>query len=307
MNGHRLMPSVGRVAALEGDLDRAVRRARGPRLRKVALQPLRHLASRVLDLAAKTANTAIRCSVRTFWGRSLTVALPDPVSSFLFRYGFFEENVTRIMLRQLAPGHVVFDVGAHVGYFSALAADVVGRSGAVHAFEPAEQTRQILSRNLGALDQVRVVPSAVSERTGEMQLNDFGPAFASFNSLRDARVSAALCHGLQRRTYSVSAISIDDHVRDLGVEPDLVKIDAESAELLILRGMANTIAKSRPAIIVEVGDFDVAGAGSSTEIIEHLRSLGYRVWEMDVARRALVPHVSRNRYGYDNLLFVADH
>ena len=85
----------------------------------------------------------------------MTVVIPEPVSLTLIRYGFYQENVTRMLLRHLRPGDVFVDVGAQFGFFTLLASSIVGSSGQVHAFEPTRGTFELLERNLGRRGNIR--------------------------------------------------------------------------------------------------------------------------------------------------------
>ena len=79
-------------------------------------------------------------------------------------------------------------------------------------------------------------------------------------------------------------------------------IDAESSEMHVLRGAERTIDRFHPRIIVEVGDFDLAGVASSSELVRSLLALGYRAYERSQCDVRL--HEPRATYGYGNLLFV---
>jgi|GEM_PF-4406551 len=53
--------------------------------------------------------------------------------------GCFDYEIRRLIENYLKPGDVFLDVGANMGYFTAVAANVVGPQGQVHSFEPAFQ------------------------------------------------------------------------------------------------------------------------------------------------------------------------
>jgi len=68
----------------------------------------------------------------------------------------------------LQPGDLFIDVGAHIGYFSVLAASLVGKTGQVFSFEPIAENRKYLEHNIeiNYLENVRIIPQVVSNRTG---------------------------------------------------------------------------------------------------------------------------------------------
>ena len=59
----------------------------------------------------------------TFWGGRMEIVVPEAVSTQIFRYGFFEEDVCLFLLKSLRPGMVCVDVGAHFGFFTLLASE----------------------------------------------------------------------------------------------------------------------------------------------------------------------------------------
>ena len=67
-------------------------------LRKVMGRPVRLLSSKALEWWCLRRGRVVGRTARTFWGEPIRVILPDPVSLTLYRYGFFEEELTRIFL-----------------------------------------------------------------------------------------------------------------------------------------------------------------------------------------------------------------
>src|SRR3954468_7704103 len=68
--------------------------------------------------------------------------------------GTYQPEVTALLRRLLREGDVLIDVGANIGYLSAVGLSLVGRSGAVHAFEPVPRYLERL-RSLAALNPSR--------------------------------------------------------------------------------------------------------------------------------------------------------
>jgi FkbM family methyltransferase len=286
----RLVEDLERRAALRGRSRLRRARRHGPRVALVRTAGVFHrLTGRALDVRA-----------RLFWGEEMTVRLPEPVSSFLFAYGYFEPSLTSYILRELEPGGTFYDVGAHQGYFTRLAALAVGREGAVHSFEPTPSTFGLLEANTRGLSNVKVNQAAVSDATGEAQLVDFGPARSAYNSLFGATSEAVQdLRRAPRRDVVVPAITLDDYVRT-GPRPDFVKIDAEGAEFDIVRGMRRILEEDRPKLSLEVGDH--VGGAPSRVVLEHLIGSGYLPHEL--RHGEVAPHVLRDKYEYDNILLI---
>jgi FkbM family methyltransferase len=239
---------------------------------------------------------------RTFWGERMAVTLPEEVSIALRRTGFVEYELSAFLLRTLAPGATFVDVGAHVGYFTLLASRCVGAAGQVLAFEPTASTARVLARNTRGRGNVRVVEAAVWSAAGELVLNDHGVAYSAYNSAFQSRLPAAVRARTAITTRRVPAVLLDDYSAATGVRPDVVKVDAESAELHVLRGMRRLLAEQRPVVTLEVGDLGVPGAPLSRDLVQAMADQGYQACELVDGRP--VPHRVRRSYDYDNLVFL---
>lgn len=71
------------------------------------------------------------------------------ISSHLMLEGYWEMWVTEAMMRHVRPGMTVLDIGANLGYFTMLLADLVGPAGRVLAFEPNPEMAGRLRRSIG--------------------------------------------------------------------------------------------------------------------------------------------------------------
>ena len=257
----------------------------------ILIAALRRLPAPVLPVTA-----------RTFWGAPMTVVLPEAVSGELARFGFVEENLTVALLSYLRPGATFLDVGAHFGFFSLLAAHLVGAGGRVHAFEPVPGTFKVLRRNVSR-HGVTAINAAVWHEPSEIEINDFGPGLSAFNSVRSPRCGNS-GKATQRKSQliRVRAITIDGYTAERYLRPDFVKIDVESAEFEVLQGMERVLRESRPVVSLEVGDYDVAGARPSSDLVEHMIARDYEAFEY--AGGEFREHRIRSRYAYTNILFV---
>jgi FkbM family methyltransferase len=260
--------------------------------------PLRH-GRVVYDLARGPHE--VTC--RIFTGRAMRVIVPEIVGTQLLRYGIIEPPVSRLLVERLAPGMVCFDVGAQYGYHSLVAAELVTPGGTVVAFEPGRDAVRLLRSNAEPAGNVIVENVAVGERSGSVELHDFGVRNSSVNTIRTtARLPENERRRLRDVSYAVGVTTIDDYVAATGLAPDVVKIDAEGSELSVLRGMADTLRRAAPIVTLETGDYAGTDAPRTVESIEHLERLGYECLEFSGG--SLRPHERRRSYTYDNLFFV---
>ncbi len=260
--------------------------------------------SKLLELLARRFETSFRRRARLPWGDRINIVYPDTTSLDISRFGFYEEGLTRMVLDYLKPGMTFLDVGAHIGYYTMLEAWLVGDQGQVHSFEPTPGTFALLQSNAGNKTNVILNPVAIASESGTIGFNDYGPSLMGSNSRFTARADAGKLKRIQPVKYEVPATTIDEYVETNGLAPHFVKIDAESSEHEILRGMQNTLSRHRPAVSVEVGDMDIEGVPPSRELIEFLSERGYQAHEF--GSHGIVKHQVRDRYEYENVLFLPD-
>lgn len=254
-----------------------------------------------MEHTARLLRRGIRVRARTFWGGTMHVILPERVSTSIHRYGFFEPDLTRIVLECVRPGMVFYDIGAHFGYYSLLASELVGPAGHVCSFEPTSSTFEVLVANLASRGNATQVNRALWSEPKVLRFRDYGLRDAAFNSLGDERVSDNMARSASAREYEVQTITIDEYVRSTGQAPAFVKMDAEGAETAILLGMAETLKTHRPLVTVEVGDQTDETGSKSREIIDQLLASDYVPFEWRNDR--LEEHVPLDRYVHNNLLF----
>jgi hypothetical protein len=145
---------------------------------------------------------------------------------------------------------------------------------------------------------VRVVPLAAWDATERLTLQDFGWRQSSFSSVAAARVN-----GKQRfESIEVEAVAVDDWLGAHGMVPDFIKIDAESAEQRVLRGLRCTIEQHHPILSLEIGDYNLPGVPRSAELIQSIVEQGYDAFEYRDG--TFVKHRLADGYAYDNLIFM---
>jgi FkbM family methyltransferase len=194
-----------------------------------------------------------------------------------------QERLTRHFVRLLRSGDCVIDIGANVGYYTMVAAHLVGPAGCVHAFEASPQTAECLEANavLNPHANIHVHTQAVIDRCGE---TEFFMATAE-------RTGYASIRNLGEQTAAVSTVPTIalDSMLDALPPTRLVKIDVEGAELLALEGMRGLVERDRPHFILEIDDAFLRELGASArEQCDFLTDRGYELHRI-AARGELVP------------------
>ncbi len=178
--------------------------------------------------------------------------------------GQYETRELELMRRCVQPGNVVYDLGAHAGYYSLAAARAVGPAGRVFAFEPdatnLADLRFHVARN--DLKQVEVVPHPVGLKHGDAV--GFGGGASSF----EGHVVAG---------GDLRLVSIDGWRAETGAPPpDFVKMDVEGFELEALDGALGVLGQLNAVWTVALHGVDqVIGS------LRRLRAAGYRVFDFD--------------------------
>jgi FkbM family methyltransferase len=180
--------------------------------------------------------------------------------------GTSEPVIQELLGSLLAPGAVFFDIGANVGFFSVIAARMVGPTGTVVAFEPLPANVVGLRANAArnGMDQVRVIAAAVGDRAATVALQvTSDPTHAR---LREVRERDDAIDELE-----VPMVTVDELV-DAGVipPPTVIKLDVEGAEVAALRGMTGTLRRHRPTVVCELH-------GTNRQVGAVLRDSGYVV------------------------------
>jgi FkbM family methyltransferase len=183
------------------------------------------------------------------------------LAAYLAFHGPLEPGVTKFFRSLIKPGMVVVDVGAHFGWYTLQAARQLAGRGKIHSFEPTPHTFALLRQNIqvnGFLETgvVELHEAAIAERSGMA-------SFAMY--AEDSTHNTLFPGGDCVQMIEVRALSLDEALEN---EPqvDVVKIDAEGAEPLILRGLRKILERnSHVRILMEFAPGNLRRAGFSAE------------------------------------------
>ncbi len=216
-------------------------------------------------------------------GEDLEVLAPKGGAGALIYYMGYSEPETAAFVRNfLKPGMVFWDVGAHIGEYSLLAARQVGPEGKVEAIEPQPAIRHFLKANieLNGFQNIRVHGYAASAQRGEATLVlSEEPTMAHLQNGRGAGSRPA------SKEIRVPTISLDAFLKFTSSVPHLVKVDVEGAEKLVLNG-ANSLlsidSESAPVWVMEHSPHNCSANGySAASLLETFTAAGYRVYSLE--------------------------
>jgi FkbM family methyltransferase len=191
-------------------------------------------------------------------------------------YDIILSDVFRRTLRQ---GDIVIDVGANVGYVSAVAASYVGPSGEVHGFEPLPECFERLQvlQALNPRHKLVFTNAALGEKPGALSIS-YDPRGGSRN--------ATLVPGYSNpRNVQVPVMCLDDYVsvnicRSERIK--VIKIDVEGFEFPVLLGAEKFLARSacRPLIVCEIKPYELRKCGFTIEMFDrYMKKFGYHAYD----------------------------
>ena len=170
----------------------------------------------------------------------------------------FEDDVTQLLRQELRPGDTCVDVGANVGWFTAIAARTVGPSGKVIAVEPTPATVVMLRSTVAAngFQNVTVLAAAAAAKPGVLKLHL--ARLGENNSINDL--------GFNHGTVDVPAVRLDDVITG---PVHLIKIDVEGYETEVLAGLSRTL-RENPGVrlVIECDQALLKAAGTDAATLK---------------------------------------
>ena len=201
-------------------------------------------------------------------------SVPSGVGWTCFTQGVWEPHVERALRQIIHPGDTTFDIGANIGYFSAVMAQCVKPNGKVFSFEPVPTTFRQLVTGLTAsgFQNVTAFPFALGAESGEFAMNH-DPNFPGGDSLYQWNTVHETNHAIQIHVRTLDALVEDGSVP----QPDVIKIDIEGHEMAALQGARTLLTEAQPLIVMEFNKNLATLAGwSLQEMSDMLRSCGYQ-------------------------------
>jgi FkbM family methyltransferase len=215
------------------------------------------------------------------------------LSNWLFGRKFdpynWHDNGEKWLLNRLAAFRpsTIFDVGANVGDWSALAHQAIPNA-QIHSFEIIDGTYAALRKRLSNHRGVHLNNFGLSDKSGTitMRLFDSSNGLASHVAFPHGSYSEAVCP--VRRG--------DEYMRDNGIERiDFLKIDVEGAEHLVLNGFGTAIGSGQIDVIqFEYGKVNILTHFLLGDFYDFLEARGYSVGKL------FPDHVDFRAYRFDD-------
>lgn len=199
----------------------------------------------------------------------LFLDVPEGLSKI---YTNFEPCTSQTIRDHLRAGDIFLDIGANFGFFTVLAASIVGPSGRVHAVEASPEVLPILTGNTKAFPNVTIIPQAAGDRTGVTE----------FHMTEDFVNSGIAMSPFIAESKKIS-VPLDTLDNILGRDPDFtgridfIKCDVQGDELAVLEGLRKTIqSNAHLHLIVEWAPAWMNNAGFDAKSVpDVLKGLGF--------------------------------
>jgi FkbM family methyltransferase len=155
------------------------------------------------------------------------------LASFIMTNNDYEPETRQAVENLLNDGDIFVDLGANIGFFTLLAARLVGPDGKVFAFEPTPSTRTYLTRNVfdnNYTDRVVIESFAISDKRGKAKFSITPLSICNSITIGES--------ALGEQEIEIETISLDEYFSQKGIKKvDLIKMDIEGQELAAIRGM----------------------------------------------------------------------
>ena len=208
-------------------------------------------------------------------GRKMFTQNNDGLALSIFK--IYEPNQTKIVKKYVHEGDVVIDVGAHVGYYTLLMAQLVGKNGKVYSFEPDPVNFELLKKSveINGFENVVLIQKAVSDTTEKIKLF-LGDNDSAINRIYDAKLGDA------KKSIDVESVTIDEYFKENDKLFNFIKIDSEGSEAKIINGMEKFLTKNRKLIMMtEFFPFLIKKSGDEPkQYLKSLENSGFELYNI---------------------------
>lgn len=284
------------------------------RLGRLMHDPARYLSMQFFQQFIYPVNHKARLErAKTFFGYEMEVLLPAATDIYLTggKTHDSEIRLAKFMINTLKPGYIYIDIGAHFGYYTLLAADLIGETGKVYAFEAAGKTYEVLKRNTEMLKQVQALHNAVSNQEETITFYEFPILYSEYNSMDIAQFQReGWIKKYKPEKTEVRAVTMDLFNETILKAPDFVKIDVEGAEDKVIAGSMKLLQQHSPVIVMEFLSSERHNT-AHTRAVTLLYQQRYQPWAIDKdGKLKQVADISfymrQNKFDSDNIVFIKE-
>jgi len=196
----------------------------------------------------------LRGPLRAF--KLITGAASGKVKGISYVFNLSETRRLNLTKKIIPTDGICFDVGANIGIYTILFSKF---SKSVYSFEPSPGNLRFLYKMLeiNKIKNAQVIRSAVADFIGVC-------SFKESNSCATGKLD-------EKGNLKVKVTTLDEFSAKSNIQPDLIKIDVEGAELSVLKGAKNCILNKHPIIVMETHGHEIKKG-----CLEYLLKMNYR-------------------------------
>lgn len=206
-------------------------------------------------------------------------------SVLVMYHGAYEISTIEIMRKLLNKDDTFIDVGANIGYLSAIAMGFVGKTGQVHSFEPVPKYFKRLKDLAVANKEYKIVVNqyALGDKEETLRIDITGLAGIGMSTM----ILGLRKKKLIEETIKVPVCRLDRYIKEKNVgSVSLIKIDVEGFEFPVLKGLSGYFKTGHhPAIICEITPVAYPLLGYSLgQLSKYMEKHNYHAFSFDNAK-----------------------
>ncbi|NUQ22341.1 MAG: FkbM family methyltransferase [Saprospiraceae bacterium] len=286
--------------------------ATASKLRRLLARPFRYVFSiGFKKIIYPFTKKGIIRKTRTFFNSEMYVVLPAGTDIYLTggKSHDSEIRLARFLINYLKAGDTFVDVGAHFGYFSLLAAFLTRSNGLVFSFEASKSTFLLLNKNTQNEANITCLNNAVSDKKETLKFYEFPVLYSEYNSVDISQFEGEKwIVKYKPQEIQVEAIRLDDFIIEKNLQPNIIKIDVEGAELKVILGMKKLLEASDELFIVMEYLHPDRKNTAHRQAAEIMKNVGYHAYLIENAG-GLIPiddidgYLQKNELESENVVF----
>lgn len=194
-------------------------------------------------------------SVKIFSGKKMIILLPAATDIYITggKSHCSEISLAKFLIHNLKEGETFWDIGAHYGYFSSIAADLVGANGCIVAIEASATTFAILQQNIASIPNATCFRNAISNINEPITFYELPNKYSEYNSTDMSQFeNEAWFQKIKTQKQVVDALTLDQLLFQTEHRaPQIIKIDVEGGEFAAIDGARKLLTEHNPLIVME--------------------------------------------------------
>lgn len=202
----------------------------------------------------------------------------------------YEPEIVSLVEKNIQVNKDAINIGANIGIFAVLLSDLIDKECKTLAIEPTPLAFKFLIKNIirNEQDKKTITFNGVCSDQAEETILNVVEGNEEYSSIGDSQHFLNLKQNVLK--IKVSGETIDNLVVKYNLNPGLILMDVEGAEMKVLRGAAVILNKYKPVIITELDDnLLFKQKSSSKEVIDFIRNIGYEIKDVKSTNKIKYP------------------